>query len=200
MSDYIVWVDCEMTGLDVQVDEICEIAVIVTNAELQPQDDGLQIVVKPSEAALSNMGEFVTQMHTDSGLITEIPSGVSAQEAEQQILEYLGRWVTQPQSAPLAGNSIGTDRMFLNRQMPRLDAFLHYRNIDVSSIKELTRRWYPRVYFQLPKKNGNHRALADIRESIQELRYYRGTVLVAEPGPDSEAAKAVAESLQADRI
>lgn len=200
MSDYIVWVDCEMTGLDVQVDEICEIAVIVTNAELQPQDDGLQIVVKPSEAALSNMGEFVTQMHTDSGLITEIPSGVSAQEAEQQILEYLGRWVTQPQSAPLAGNSIGTDRMFLNRQMPKLDAFLHYRNIDVSSIKELTRRWYPRVYFQLPKKNGNHRALADIRESIQELRYYRGTVLVAEPGPDSEAAKAVAESLQADRI
>lgn len=200
MSDYIVWVDCEMTGLDVQVDEICEIAVIVTNAELQPQDDGLQIVVRPSEAALSNMGEFVTQMHTDSGLITEIPSGVSAQEAEQQILEYLGRWVTQPQSAPLAGNSIGTDRMFLNRQMPKLDAFLHYRNIDVSSIKELTRRWYPRVYFQLPKKNGNHRALADIRESIQELRYYRGTVLVAEPGPDSEAAKAVAESLQADRI
>ena len=165
---------------------------------LKPLDD--RIVVKPSEAALSNMGEFVTQMHTDSGLITEIPSGVSAQEAEQQILEYLGRWVTQPQSAPLAGNSIGTDRMFLNRQMPKLDAFLHYRNIDVSSIKELTRRWYPRVYFQLPKKNGNHRALADIRESIQELRYYRGTVLVAEPGPDSEAAKAVAESLQADRI
>ena len=200
MADLIVWVDCEMTGLDINVDEICEIAVVVTDSELNELDPGLQLVVKPSDAALANMGEFVTKMHTDSGLITEIPTGISMSEAETQVMEYLKQWVTEARTAPLAGNSIGTDRMFLNRQMPTLDGYLHYRNIDVSSIKELTRRWYPRVYFQLPKKTGNHRALADIKESIQELRYYRSTVLVESPGPDSDAAKAVAKSLQADRI
>jgi oligoribonuclease len=200
LSDLIVWVDCEMTGLDLSVDEICEIAVVVTDSELNELDPGLQLVVKPSDAALANMGEFVTKMHTDSGLITEIPAGISISEAETQVLEYLKQWVTEARTAPLAGNSIGTDRMFLNRQMPALDNYLHYRNIDVSSIKELTRRWYPRVYFQLPKKTGNHRALADIKESIQELSYYRSTVLVEAPGPDSDAAKAVAKSLQADRI
>lgn len=200
MADFIVWVDCEMTGLDINVDEICEIAVVVTDSELNELDPGLQLVVKPSDAAIANMGEFVTQMHTDSGLITEIPQGISMSEAESQVMDYLKQWVTEARTAPLAGNSIGTDRMFLNRQMPTLDGYLHYRNIDVSSIKELTRRWYPRVYFQLPKKTGNHRALADIKESIQELRYYRSTVLVEAPGPDSDAAKAVAKSLQADRI
>jgi len=200
LSDLIVWVDCEMTGLDISVDEICEIAVVVTDSELNELDPGLQLVVKPSDAALANMGEFVTKMHTDSGLITEIPAGISISEAETQVLEYLKQWVTEARTAPLAGNSIGTDRMFLNRQMPALDNYLHYRNVDVSSIKELTRRWYPRVYFQLPKKTGNHRALADVKESIQELRYYRSTVLVEAPGPDSDAAKAVAKSLQADRI
>ena len=200
MSDLIVWVDCEMTGLDLSVDEICEIAVVVTDSELNELDPGLQLVVKPSDAAMANMGEFVTKMHTDSGLITEIPAGITISQAETQVLEYLKQWVTEARTAPLAGNSIGTDRMFLNRQMPALDNYLHYRNIDVSSIKELTRRWYPRVYFQLPKKTGNHRALADIKESIQELRYYRSTVLVEAPGPDSDAAKAVAKSLQADRI
>ena len=200
MSDLIVWVDCEMTGLDLSVDEICEIAVVVTDSELNELDPGLQLVVKPSDAAMANMGEFVTKMHTDSGLITEIPAGITISEAETQVLEYLKQWVTEARTAPLAGNSIGTDRMFLNRQMPALDNYLHYRNIDVSSIKELTRRWYPRVYFQLHKKTGNHRALADIKESIQELRYYRSTVLVEAPGPDSDAAKAVAKSLQADRI
>lgn len=200
LNEYIVWVDCEMTGLDIEKDEICEIAVIVTDAELEIQDEGLQVVVKPSASAMANMGEFVTNMHTESGLIEEIPNGVTMEQAESMVLEYVQRWVTQERTAPLAGNSIGTDRMFLNRQMPKLDAFLHYRNIDVSSIKELTRRWYPRVYFQLPKKVGNHRALADIRESIQELVYYRKTVLVEAPGPDSEAAKAVAESLRADRM
>jgi oligoribonuclease len=189
-----------MTGLDLSVDEICEIAVVVTDSELNELDPGLQLVVKPSDAAMANMGEFVTKMHTDSGLITEIPAGITISAAETQVLEYLKQWVTEARTAPLAGNSIGTDRMFLNRQMPALDNYLHYRNIDVSSIKELTRRWYPRVYFQLPKKTGNHRALADIKESIQELRYYRGTVLVEAPGPDSDAAKAVAKSLQADRI
>ena len=200
MSDLIVWVDCEMTGLDISVDEICEIAVVVTDSELNELDPGLQLVVRPSDAAMANMGEFVTKMHTDSGLITEIPAGITITEAETQVLEYLKQWVTEARTAPLAGNSIGTDRMFLNRQMPALDNYLHYRNVDVSSIKELTRRWYPRVYFQLPKKTGNHRALADIKESIQELRYYRSTVLVEAPGPDSDAAKAVAKSLQADRI
>ena len=129
-----------------------------------------------------------------------MPDGISIQEAETKVLEYVKQWVTEERTAPLAGNSIGTDRMFLNRQMPLLDKHLHYRNIDVSSLKELARRWYPRVYFQLPKKTGNHRALADILESIQELKYYRKAILVAEPGPDSETAKGIANSLSADRI
>ncbi|MEY3625320.1 MAG: oligoribonuclease [Actinomycetota bacterium] len=200
MSDRIVWVDCEMTGLDIAVDEICEIGVVVTDGDLNPVDPGLQLVIKPSDAAMANMGEFVTQMHTDSGLLAEIPNGISITQAQEQVLEYLKQFVPEERSAPLAGNSIGTDRMFLNRQMPLVDKHLHYRNIDVSSIKELTRRWYPRVYFQLPKKSGNHRALADILESIQELRYYRKAILVPEPGPDSETAKGIANSLGADRI
>jgi oligoribonuclease len=189
-----------MTGLDLGVDEICEIAVVVTDGELNELDGGLQLVVKPSAKALSNMGEFVTKMHTDSGLIHELDAGITVSEAESKVLEYIKQWVLAERTAPLAGNSIGTDRMFINRYMPQLDSYLHYRNIDVSSIKELARRWYPRVYFQMPKKTGNHRALADIKESIQELRYYRKTVLVEAPGPDSDTAKAVAESLRADRI
>ncbi len=200
MSDFIVWVDCEMTGLEVTVDEICEIGVVVTDGELNVLDPGLQLVIKPSAKALRNMGDFVRQMHTDSGLIQEIPKGISMAKAEKQVLEYIKQWVPEERTAPLAGNSIGTDRMFLNRQMPNLDKFLHYRNIDVSSLKELSRRWFPRVYFQLPKKTGNHRALADILESIQELRYYRKAILVQAPGPDSKTAKAMANSLSADRI
>lgn len=200
MSDYIVWVDCEMTGLEITVDEICEIGVVVTDGELNVLDPGLQLVIKPSGKALRNMGDFVRQMHTDSGLLVEIPKGISMAKAEKQVLEYIKQWVSEERTAPLAGNSIGTDRMFLNRQMPNLDKFLHYRNIDVSSLKELSRRWFPRVYFQLPKKTGNHRALADILESIQELRYYRKAILVEAPGPDSETAKGIAKSLSADRI
>lgn len=200
MSDYIVWVDCEMTGLEVTIDEICEIGVVVTDGELNVLDPGLQLVIKPSAKALRNMGDFVRQMHTDSGLIQEIPKGISMAKAEKQVIEYIKQWVPEERTAPLAGNSIGTDRMFLNRQMPNLDKFLHYRNIDVSSLKELSRRWFPRVYFQLPKKTGNHRALADILESIQELRYYRQAILVQAPGPDSETAKGIAKSLSADRI
>jgi oligoribonuclease len=199
MTEYIVWADCEMTGLDIETDEICEIAVIVTDEQLKPVDEGIQIVIRPSDAAMANMGEFVRQMHTDSGLLAELESGVSLQSAQEQVLNYLGKYISEPKTAPLAGNSIGTDRMFIIRQMPKLDAFLHYRNIDVSSIKELVRRWYPRVYFQLPKKNGSHRALADIRESIQELAYYRLAVLVSEPGPDSEKAKQMAKKV-ADTI
>jgi oligoribonuclease len=188
-----------MTGLDIDKDEICEIAVIVTDGDLKPVDEGIQVVVKPSDAAMQGMGDFVRQMHTDSGLLAEIPNGNSSAAAELLILDYLKKYITEPKSAPLAGNSIGTDRMFIIQQMPNLDAFLHYRNIDVSSLKELVRRWYPRVYFNLPKKNGSHRALADIRESIQELRYYRASVLVSEPGPDSEKAKQIAKAL-ADTI
>jgi oligoribonuclease len=199
MTDYIVWADCEMTGLDIEKDEICEIAVIVTDDQLKPVDEGIQVVIKPSAEAMANMGDFVRQMHTDSGLLAEIETGVSLESAQEQILAYLCQFITEPKTAPLAGNSIGTDRMFIIHQMPKLDAFLHYRNIDVSSIKELVRRWYPRVYFQLPKKNGTHRALADIRESIQELAYYRLAVLVAEPGPDSDKAKQLAKKV-ADTI
>lgn len=199
MTDYIVWADCEMTGLDIEKDEICEIAVIVTDDQLKPVDEGIQVVIKPSAEAMANMGDFVRQMHTDSGLLAEIDTGVSLESAQEQILAYLGKFITDPKTAPLAGNSIGTDRMFIIHQMPKLDAFLHYRNIDVSSIKELVRRWYPRVYFQLPKKTGTHRALADIRESIQELAYYRLAVLVAEPGPDSDKAKQLAKKV-ADTI
>jgi oligoribonuclease len=199
MTEQIVWADCEMTGLDIEKDEICEIAVVVTDGNLTPLDEGLQIVVRPSDGVMANMGDFVRKMHTDSGLLAEIPSGNSAAAAEQQVLAYLKQYITEPRSAPLAGNSIGTDRMFIIRHMPNLDAFLHYRNIDVSSIKELVRRWYPRVYFNQPKKTGAHRALADIRESIRELRYYRASVLVSEPGPDSEKAQQIAKAL-ADTI
>ena len=199
MTEYIVWADCEMTGLDIEKDEICEIAVIVTDDQLKPVDEGIQVVIKPSAAAMENMGDFVRQMHTDSGLLSELESGVSIESAQEQVLAYLSKFITEPKTAPLAGNSIGTDRMFIIRQMPKLDAFLHYRNIDVSSLKELVRRWYPRVYFQLPKKIGSHRALADIRESIQELAYYRLAVLVPEPGPDSDKAKQIAKKV-ADTI
>lgn len=199
MTEYIVWADCEMTGLDIEKDEICEIAVIVTDDQLKPVDEGIQVVIKPSAAAMANMGDFVRQMHTDSGLLSELDTGVSIESAQEQVLAYLGKFITEPKTAPLAGNSIGTDRMFIIRQMPKLDAFLHYRNIDVSSLKELVRRWYPRVYFQLPKKVGSHRALADIRESIQELAYYRLAVLVPEPGPDSDKAKQIAKKV-ADTI
>jgi oligoribonuclease len=195
ISDYLVWIDCEMTGLNVEKDCLVEIAVVVTDSELNVLDPGLDIVIKPNPASLANMGEFVTEMHTTSGLINEFDEGHDLATAERMVLEYIQRWVTDPRQAPLAGNSIGTDRMFINRYMPTLDSFLHYRNIDVSSIKELTRRWFPKVYFQLPKKDGGHRALADILESIKELKYYRKTVFVEQPGPTTEESKAAADSL-----
>ena len=195
ISDYLVWIDCEMTGLNVEKDCLVEIAVVVTDSELNVLDPGLDLVIKPNAESLANMGEFVTEMHTSSGLINELNDGHKLETAERMVLEYIQRWVTEPRQAPLAGNSIGTDRMFLNRYMPTLDSFLHYRNIDVSSVKELTRRWYPKVYFQLPKKDGGHRALADILESIKELRYYRKTVFASQPGPTTEESKAAAKSL-----
>ncbi|CAI9386305.1 oligoribonuclease [Microbacterium sp. T2.11-28] len=190
-NDRLVWIDCEMTGLDLAVDQLVEIAIIVTDYELKILDPGFQVVIKPDPSALEHMNDFVTQMHRSSGLLDEIPHGVSVAEAEFQSLEYIQRFVPEGK-APLAGNTIGTDRMFLARYMPRVDRWLHYRNVDVSSIKELSRRWYPRAYFQAPAKDGGHRALADIRESIRELAYYREAVFVPEPGPTSEAARDVA--------
>ncbi|REC97146.1 oligoribonuclease [Microbacterium sp. AG157] len=190
-NDRLVWIDCEMTGLDLGVDELVEIAVVITDFELNVLDPGFQIVIKPDDSALANMGEFVTDMHRSSGLLDEIPNGVSLADAEFQTLEYIQRFAPVEGKAPLAGNTIGTDRMFLAKYMPRVDRWLHYRNVDVSSIKELSRRWYPRAYFQAPAKNGGHRALADIRESIRELAYYRAAVFVPQPGPTSEEAKAV---------
>ena len=195
-SENLVWIDCEMTGLDVEKDCLVEIAVLITDSELNILDEGLSVVIKPREDSLSGMGEFVTNMHQDSGLLELLPTGLEVQEAEAKILEYVKTFVPEVRTAPLAGNSIGTDRMFINRYMPSLDAHLHYRNVDVSSIKELVRRWYPKVYFQLPKKSGGHRALADIRESIAELVYYRKTVLVEAPGPTSDQAKTSAEQTQ----
>ncbi len=190
-SDRLVWIDCEMTGLDLEVDELVEIAVVITDYELNPLDDGISIVIKPDASALEHMNDFVRAMHTESGLIDEIPSGVSLADAEYQVLEYVLQHVPEEQKAPLAGNSIGTDRAFLTKFMPRLDAHLHYRNVDVSSIKELAKRWFPRAYFNAPAKHGGHRALADILESILELRYYRRAVFVADPGPTSQELQAI---------
>jgi oligoribonuclease len=195
-SENLVWIDCEMTGLDVEKDCLVEIAVLVTDSELNILDEGLSVVIKPRSDSLEGMGEFVTNMHKESGLLELLDDGLPIEQAETEILEYIKRFAPEARSAPLAGNSIGTDRMFLNRYMPALDAHLHYRNVDVSSIKELVRRWYPKVYFQLPKKSGGHRALSDIRESIAELAYYRKTVLVEAPGPTSDQAKTSAEQTQ----
>ena len=191
-TELLVWVDCEMTGLDLEVDELVEVAVVITNYDLVPVDPGFTIVIKPDQSAFDHMGEFVRDMHTASGLLDEIPNGVSLADAEYQVLEYILRFVPDHGTAPLAGNTIGTDRAFLAKYMPRVDAHLHYRNVDVSSIKELVRRWYPRVYYSSPAKTGNHRALADVQESIEELRYYREAVFVAQPGPDSASAKEIA--------
>lgn len=186
-----------MTGLDLAVDELVEVAVVVTDYELEPMHPGFSIVIAPSEAALANMGEFVRDMHAASGLLDELPAGVSIADAEQKVLAYITEHVPTAGQAPLAGNTIGTDRAFLAQQMPSVDAHLHYRSVDVSSIKELVRRWFPRVYFNAPAKNGGHRALADILESIRELDYYRRAGFVAEPGPTSEETQQVAADIVA---
>jgi oligoribonuclease len=189
-ADLLVWIDCEMTGLDLSVDELVEVAVVITDYDLKPVDDGFQVVIKPDQTALDHMGEFVTNMHRESGLLDEIPNGKTLAEAEYEVLEYILKHIPDAGTAPLAGNTIGTDRAFLAKFMPRVDSHLHYRSVDVSSIKELSRRWYPRVYFQAPAKHGGHRALADILESIRELDYYRAAVFVDQPGPTSEQAQA----------
>ena len=180
-----------MTGLDLTVDELVEVAVVITDYDLNLIDPGFSVVIKPDQSALDTMNDFVRNMHTESGLIDEIPEGVSLADAEYAVHEYILRFVPQVGHAPLAGNTIGTDRAFLNKFMPRVDAHLHYRSVDVSSIKELSRRWFPRVYFNAPKKDGGHRALADILESIRELDYYRKAVFVAEPGPTTEQVQII---------
>jgi oligoribonuclease len=192
MTDRLVWIDCEMTGLDLACDALVEIACLVTDGDLVVLDEGIDLVIKPPAEALDHMPEVVREMHTASGLLGELPSGVTLAEAQDQVLGYVRRHIAEPKKAPLCGNSIATDRSFIARDMPMLDAYLHYRMVDVSSIKELARRWYPRAYFASPPKHGGHRALADIRESIQELRYYREAVFVPPPGPDSARARQIA--------
>lgn len=180
-----------MTGLDPSVDELVEVAVVITDFELQILDPGFSVVIKASDTALSQMNDFVTDMHKTSGLHDEIQRGVALQEAQSQVLEYIKRFVKIERTAPLGGNTIGTDRAFLAKYMPELDGFLHYRNIDVSSVKELARRWFPRAYFLSPEKHGGHRALADILESIRELRYYRQAVFTDAPGRSSDELKGI---------
>jgi len=181
--DNLVWIDCEMTGLDLGTDALIELAVLVTDPELNVLGEGVDIIIKPTADALAQMSDFVTEMHRNSGLLELLPNGVTLAEAEAQALEYIRSHVPDVRKAPLAGNTIGTDRTFLARDMPKLEGHVHYRNVDVSSLKELAKRWYPRIYFTAPTKSGNHRALADIRESIEELRYYREAMLVPQPGP-----------------
>lgn len=196
VRDELVWIDCEMTGLDLKSDLLIEIAVLVTDSELNILGDGLDVVIHADDAAMSSMVDVVAQMHTKSGLVEEVrASTVDVATAEDMVLTYVRDHVKQAKTAPLAGNSIATDRGFIARDMPKLDDYLHYRMIDVSSIKELCRRWYPRIYFGQPEKGLAHRALADIHESIRELRYYRQTAFVTPPGPSTSDIAAVAAQL-----
>jgi oligoribonuclease len=197
VSDRLVWIDCEMTGLDLASDLLIEVAVLVTDSELNVLGDGVDVVIGASAEELSRMPDVVRDMHAASGLTEEVlRSTVTREQAEQQVLTYLKEFV-EPNKAPLCGNSIATDRGFLARDMKELDSFLHYRMVDVSSVKELARRWYPRAYFNSPKKAGGHRALVDILESVKELKYYRSTIFVPMPGPSSDEAAAAAAALDA---
>ena len=192
MSEKLVWIDCEMTGLDVVNDALIEVAVLVTDGDLNVLGDGVDVLITPTDEQLANMGDFVREMHTKSGLLDDLASGTTIEEATRLAMEYIRAHVPAARKAPLAGNTIGTDRMFLARDMPELEQWVHYRNVDVSSIKELARRWYPRVLHQAPAKSGNHRALADIQESIEELRYYREALFVPQPGPSSADLREIA--------
>jgi oligoribonuclease len=194
-NDRLVWIDCEMTGLDIVHDALVEVAVLVTDSDLNVLGEGVDLVISPPADALAQMSDVVRQMHTTSGLINDFPVGVTLEHANAVVLEYLHEYVPEPARTPLAGNTVHMDRQFLARDLPEVEAWLHYRNVDVSSIKELVRRWYPRVYFASPGKTGNHRALGDIRDSINELRYYRRTVFVPLPGPDSAASRLAASTV-----
>jgi len=194
-TDRIVWIDCEMTGLDFVNDLLVEVACIVTDSDLNELDEGFEAVIKVPQEKLDTMDPVVTNMHTASGLIYDIKHGLTLEEAEQQLFDYITLHVPESFKAPLAGSSVYVDRIFLRRDMPRVDSYLHYRIIDVSSIKELARRWYSRTYFASPLKTGNHRALGDTRDSINELKYYRQAIMVPEPGPDTIAARAISEHI-----
>ena len=192
-SPHLIWIDCEMTGLSLQTDALVEIAVLVTDSDLAIIGEGVDLVIKADANKIASMNDFVTKMHTDSGLINEIPHGTSLSNAEDRIIAYLESASTQPGKSPLAGNPVSVDRNFIARDMPRLNDYLHYRTIDVSSIKELSRRWHPRVYFNSPAKTGNHRALGDIQDSINELRYYRETIFAPAPGPETDVLREIAD-------
>lgn len=188
----LVWIDCEMTGLHPQVDELVEVAVLITDAELNILDEGIDLVIRPSEAALEQMDPFVRDMHTTSGLLSELAEGLELDDAAARVLEYIAARVPAGKGL-LAGNTVGQDKLFLARYMPAVVDHLHYRIVDVSTVKELARRWYPRAYYQAPAKTGGHRALGDIKDSITELRYYRAAVMAPAPGPTTEEARAIAE-------
>lgn len=190
-SPPLVWIDCEMTGLSLESDVLVEMAVLVTDGDLNLVGEGVDVVIHADAAKVSGMNDFVTSMHTNSGLITEIANGIPLSQAEDQILAYLLSAGVQPGKSPLAGNSVSVDRNFIARDMPRLSEYLHYRTVDVSSIKELARRWHPRVYFNAPPKSGNHRALGDIKDSINELKYYREAIFVQAPGPDVDMLREI---------
>ncbi|WP_028932567.1 oligoribonuclease [Pseudonocardia spinosispora] len=201
MNDRLVWIDCEMTGLDIGSDALIEIAALVTDSELNVLGEGIDVVIHADDHKLDGMVDVVRDMHERSGLTEAVRvSTVTVAEAEQTVLDYIREYIPDPGSAPLAGNSIATDRTFLARDMPELDKHLHYRMVDVSSIKELCRRWYPRVYYAKPEKGLAHRALADIEESLRELRYYRGTAFVPQPGPSTDQARSVAAEVLAQPV
>lgn len=192
----MVWIDCEMTGLDLERDALIEVAALVTDGDLNVLGEGVDLLIKPPAGALEAMGDFVRQMHTTSGLLDELATGTTLADAEAQVLAYVREWIPKEREVPLAGNSVGTDRAFLSRDMPKLEGHLHYRNIDVSTVKELARRWFAKAYFNSPSKSGNHRALADIQESIEELRYYREAVFVPAPGPEAASLRMLARTHQ----
>lgn len=196
-SDRLVWIDCEMTGLDLDKDALVELAVLVTDGELEVLGEGVDVVIRPPDDAVAQMGDVVREMHTHSGLIDEFSGGVTLEDASRLALDYIKAHVPEPAKAPLAGNTVHMDRLFLARDLPDLEHWLHYRNVDVSSIKELVRRWFPRVYFASPSKTGNHRALGDIKDSIAELKYYRRTIFVPTPGPDTDTSRRAAGDLVA---
>ncbi len=196
MTDNLVWIDCEMTGLDLVNDALIEVAVLVTDGELNVLGEGVDVLIKPTDEQLAFMGDFVREMHTKSGLLDELASGTTMEAATKLALDYIREYVPIARKAPLAGNTIGTDRSFLARDMPELEQWVHYRNVDVSSIKELARRWFPKIQYQAPAKGGNHRALADIQESIEELRYYREALFVAPPGLPTDFLRELAAKHQ----
>ena len=197
----LIWIDCEMTGLDIFHDELCEVSVVPTDFTLKVLDKGIDLVIRPSDVAVAHMDDFVRDMHTSSGLVDEWNrSGLSLDEAQKQVVDYVSRFLPRHGKAHLAGNSVGSDKKFLDRYMPDLMSRLHYRVIDVSTLKELSRRWYPDVYRNKPAKHGGHRALADIIESIDELRYYRDMMFVPQPGPDAGTSRRGAEAVESTSL